>query len=258
VGSLDGRNAHLTEQVAAKSHLVYLETKATDPTLSQAYVPWFFRMVPNDDQQARAILGRIERRGGGSVAIWSQDQYDTGYAVKSFSRLAEAAYGSAPQILHADADDLQITGLIDKLKRSRTAHLVIPYYSSSVLELTTRLKEEIPQIQLYGTLAFCGGLKKSDLSREALQGTLLVHSYTSPNTLKQDTDLYAMYAYDGILLMLKTIQETGSDRAKIQKHLVSMSYADGLSGPIQFDAMGNRTGPLRFVEITKGRLVAAD
>ncbi len=41
VGSLDGRNAHLAEQVVAKSHLVYMETKATDPTLSQAYVPWF-------------------------------------------------------------------------------------------------------------------------------------------------------------------------------------------------------------------------
>jgi ABC-type branched-subunit amino acid transport system substrate-binding protein len=258
VGSLDGRNAHLTEQVAAKSHLVYLETKATDPTLSQAYVPWFFRIVPNDDQQARAILDRIQSQGGESVAIWSQDEYDTSYAVKSFARLAKTEYGSSPLILHADADDLQSTSIINKLKRSHTTHLVIPYYSSSVLELATRIRKEIPQIQFYGTLAFCGGLKESDLAREALQGTLLVHSYTSPNRLKQKTDLYAMYAYDGMLLIIKAIQEIGSDRTKIQKHLVSMKYAEGISGPIQFDAMGNRKGPIRFAKIEKGRLIAAD
>ena len=52
IGHLDGRNGHLAEQVATKSHLAYIETFATEPTLSQAFVPWFMRVVPNDNQQS--------------------------------------------------------------------------------------------------------------------------------------------------------------------------------------------------------------
>ena len=40
IGSLDGRNGHLAEQVATKSPLTYMETFATEPTLSQAFVPF--------------------------------------------------------------------------------------------------------------------------------------------------------------------------------------------------------------------------
>ncbi len=85
VGSLDGRNAHLAEQVAAKSHLVYLETYATDPTLSQAYVPWFLRNVPNDNQQAEAIMERIGEEGAEKTAFLVSEDYDARYAVKSLT-----------------------------------------------------------------------------------------------------------------------------------------------------------------------------
>ena len=47
VTAVDGRNAHLAEQVASKSQVVQIATRATEETLSQAYVPWFFRIVPN-------------------------------------------------------------------------------------------------------------------------------------------------------------------------------------------------------------------
>ena len=46
MGSHDGRNAHLVEQVATKSQVVFLSAWASDPTLSQAFVPWFFSCVP--------------------------------------------------------------------------------------------------------------------------------------------------------------------------------------------------------------------
>ena len=52
LGSHNGRNAHLVEQVTAKSQIVFLSVWATDPTLSQAYVPGYFSCVPNDLQQA--------------------------------------------------------------------------------------------------------------------------------------------------------------------------------------------------------------
>jgi len=59
LGSHDGRNAHLVEQVIAKTRVVFLSAWASDPTLSQAYVPWYFSAVPNDIQQANALIEEI-------------------------------------------------------------------------------------------------------------------------------------------------------------------------------------------------------
>lgn len=260
VGSLDGRNAHLAEQVAAKSHLVYLETRTTDPTLSQAYVPWFFRIVPNDNQQARAILERIMSLGGERVAILSRDQYDTRYAVKSLVKSAALEIGLPPLILYPDSAELAYTDLLVHLKKSRAGHLVIPYVSDSVIALMGLIRKEIPQIRMYGTLAFSAGLKASDMAREELQGMHLIHSYASERRtdLATDltTDLYAMYAYEGVKLILNGIKEAGSDRNAIREYLLRVAHADGISGTLSFDSMGNRKGILRLVKIEEGQLLA--
>lgn len=258
LGSLDGRNAHLAEQVAAKSHLVYLETRASDPTLSQAYVPWFFRIVPNDDQQSKALLNMIKNKGGGPMAILSQDEYDTGYAVRSFTKYAARENGIPPLILHPDSADPCAMDPSAQLRQSETVHLVIPYYSDFSLELIDRIKKENPQIQLYGTLAFCAGMKESDFDRPELQGMMLIHSYVSEMNKEQMTDLYPVYIYEGVVLILRAIQEVGSDRNAIKEHLFTMKYADGLSGPLSFDDMGNRSGILRLRKINKGRLEPAE
>ena len=59
LGSHDGRNAHLVEQAATKSIVVFISAWSSDPTLSQAFVPWFFNCVPNDRQQADAMTEEI-------------------------------------------------------------------------------------------------------------------------------------------------------------------------------------------------------
>ena len=59
LGSHDGRNAHLVEQVSAKSRVVFLSAWSGDPTLAQAFVPWFFNCVPNDLQQADVLIEEI-------------------------------------------------------------------------------------------------------------------------------------------------------------------------------------------------------
>ena len=44
MGSPDGRNGHLVEQVTTKARIVYLSIWASDPTLAQAFVPWYFTL----------------------------------------------------------------------------------------------------------------------------------------------------------------------------------------------------------------------
>ncbi len=59
LGSHDGRNAHLVEQVSAKSRVVFMSAWSGDPTLSQAFVPWFFNCVFNDLQVSDVLIDEI-------------------------------------------------------------------------------------------------------------------------------------------------------------------------------------------------------
>jgi ABC-type branched-subunit amino acid transport system substrate-binding protein len=56
--SANGTSAHLAEQIANKISIPIL-TLSSDPSTTQANVPWLFRLGPSDADQARAFCQRI-------------------------------------------------------------------------------------------------------------------------------------------------------------------------------------------------------
>ncbi len=248
VGSLDGRNAHLAEQVAAKSHLVYLETYATDPTLSQAYVPWFLRNVPNDNQQAEAIMERIGEEGAEKTAFLVSEDYDARYAVKSMTKQAARKYGISPLIISVDPLETTLEAVIDQLMEAATENLVLPFFSETCVEIVTGLKELRPHLKVYGTLKFSMGLDSQDIDLKNMEGMILVQSYEGAKEKSGPIpmELAASYAYDGINLILQAILEVGLERESIRDYILHQDHPDGLTGPVKFDEMGNRSGKLQF------------
>jgi branched-chain amino acid transport system substrate-binding protein len=264
VGALDGRNGHLAEQVATKSHLAYLETRAMESTLSQAFVPWFLRCVPNDDQQARALLALISEHGGGTVAVLSDEQYDHHNAAESFRRIAAMDQVKAPVILE-EGEWLTETGtLIETLNRTGARHLVIPFQTQATLQLIRTLRNELPHLQLYGTLGFITGMVPAGADWNAMEGMVLI----SPGEMRSGgwvrfqqryfersghtPTIAAAYVYDGISLVIRAIGQSGRDRETLRTFLPSFSDPGGVTGPVAFDGSGNRSGSIRFIQIRSG------
>jgi len=257
VGSLDGRNAHLAEQVAAKSHLVYLETKATDPTLSQAYVPWFLRNVPNDNQQAAAIMELIGKKGAGKTAFLISEDYDARYAIKSLTEQSARKYGVSPLIISVNPVETAIDSVLEQLTEAATDHLVVPFFSEATMKIANGLKELRPDLTIYGTLKFAMGLDSQDIDLKSLDGMILVHSYAGPREkrIPAPEEVAAAYAYDGIDLILQAILEVGLERESIRNYILHQDHPNGKTGPIKFDELGNRSGKLQFVRILNGNMV---
>ncbi len=91
LGSHDGRNAHLVEQVSAKSRVVFLSAWSGDPTLAQAFVPWFFNCVYNDAQISDALIEEIYiKKKFGKIAVVSDNSYDSGSTLKNFLKKVES------------------------------------------------------------------------------------------------------------------------------------------------------------------------
>jgi branched-chain amino acid transport system substrate-binding protein len=264
VGALDGRNGHLTEQVAAKSHLAYLETRATESSLSQAFVPWFLRCIPNDDQQARAILDLVSERGGGTVAVLSNDVYDHAYGARSFTRIAALEEKVSPLILSVDTSRSDVSSILETLRSYEVKHLVLSFNSAVSLKLLESVRKSIPEMQFYGTLGFIAALNQGDPLWHKLEGMFIV----SPGVLTATEGasfqerfmnragypppICSSFTYDGVTLVIHAIQNAGTNRESIRDELISIQEPSGATGSIAFDKMGNRSGRIVFLEIKNG------
>ena len=256
VGSLDGRNAHLAEQVAAKSHLSYIEAYATDPTLSQAFVPWFMRVVPNDDQQAKALVELILKNKGGKIGILSTDTYDASYAVKSLTKEVTRKAGSTPAIISVDSLGRQEQRIVEKIRRSTLEHLIVPYDAPYLRELLVSLKKALPSLQIYGTLHFTMGAEIRKIPWKDYEGMYLIsagpvwigNEYLFANAREGS-------AHDAVDLVIKSIKQVGTDRELIKNYLLEIHYDEGMTGPISFDEMGNRTRLPVLTRIVQGERI---
>jgi branched-chain amino acid transport system substrate-binding protein len=265
VGSLDGRNGHLAEQVATKSHLAYIECLATDPTLSQAFVPWFTRVVPNDNQQARALVAEIRARGGGKTALLSSGDYDTGYAARSLTK-ALAQAGITPMILERDAGQ-DADPLIEKILEADVRHLILLFGSPWIDRLVAGLKQHRPGLYLYGTLHFHMDLEQRPAPLENYEGACLVgsaHPWTRSGQILMTrwSEHYAgfpqlpqVYVYDAVRQVIAAIHRVGLDREKISQCLLEGIFEDASTGSIRFDELGNRLDAVTLVGVKEGRLI---
>ena len=257
VGSLDSRNAHLAEQVAAKSHLTYLETSASDPTLSQAFVPWFLRLVPND-KQSEALLKVMEKKGGGTIGILIQEDYETRIAVKSFTETALAKNGLGPANISVSGKKEEVQKVLRQIENAQLEHLLIPFYNEASLNTIALLKEKMPELHIYGTLAFTSGLDREDPGPDVLavlDGMMMIYSYSKEQDSEYHRDITSLYAYDGVSLLVEAIRKGGLEGNSLMETLHRMKTENGLTGPISFDEKGNRLGRLHFIRIIRGMRV---
>ena len=216
VTALDGRNAHLAEQVTAKSHVVMLSTLSSDPTLSRAYVPWYFRMVPDDKQQAESLIREIYiANKAKQVAVISLDKYDGEKSVESFETEVKQKGFLPPEVFR----DLDENELMNKIDKQSWDALVLAGTPNDGDNLTYLIKS-------YKTYAFLNFFSFLG-SDEKLKN---VKTSFSPSL---------DYIHDGISLAIESIQKFGPDAEAIRIGFKDLTY-EGVTGLVEFDKLGNR------------------
>ncbi|MEZ5070856.1 MAG: ABC transporter substrate-binding protein [Bacteroidales bacterium] len=251
LGALDGRNAHLAEQVAAKSHLLYLETRSSDPTLSQAYVPWFMRLVPSDIQQAERIASEIHATGNGRIAILTRSDYDTEHAVKEVVR---ALAGAGKPVLELPIERLRGEAALQEEIRNRDLrHLILPFHDPNLADWLPGLRRTFPTLHIYLTLGF-------DLGLPAVPGPADptgIHRLLPPSSSAEweafDREFEkrfgispppaALYVFDGMNLVVRGVRVAGTDRLRVSDHILHHTHRGFATGTICFDDLGNRVDP---------------
>ena len=251
VGSHDGRNAHLVEQATTKAHVTFLSAWAADPTLSQAFTPWFFNAVPNDNQQAEMLVEELRKKKFKKITLVVDDEYDTRSSFKSFIRKSGEMNLLNPVTIvleNSEKDMSETAGMIIRTKPDCLILFTVPVTAENIIRKIIEMKHPVP---VYGPLSLLG--ESSPLySYPEVTGNLLLLS--SGDWFLQDQSGFAAgyhkrygyypgapaaYSYDAVLIMTNAVKAAGAEREKVHKALTN-SELRGTTGTIKFDERGNR------------------
>jgi branched-chain amino acid transport system substrate-binding protein len=263
-GSHDGRNAHLVEQVTTKARVVFISCWASDPTLTQAYIPWYFTCVPTDLQQADAFIEEIYgiRKLTKLVAV-SENGYDSKLAIENFLKKSRSAGREDPLILTYDTIKQDFNTLADKIRESDAKGVILFGKPAASIKLIQQLRNRKLNLAVFGTLSVLDedGISDKDMRFYENLISVSAEDRSKPKDLsfrKEFQRIYgrqpaavAAYAYDGISVLIKAIRSAGPDRDEIRKALSKIQF-DGVTGPIRFDDKGRRTGAVGLMIIKNG------
>jgi branched-chain amino acid transport system substrate-binding protein len=252
MGSHDGRNAHLVEQVTTKTRIVFLSAWATDPTLSQAFVPWYFSCVANDLQQADVLIRTIyNQKANAKIAAISLDDYDSKLGLESFLKRTKATGKPDPMQLIYNPASENGTSLLDKISTSGADCILLFGKESVYVKLLEQIDKRKMNVALYGSLSFLGDEQTADAKLHMTGKNIELPSVNRPatryksfsmayqNKYGSTPDALASYAYDGMNVLIQAIKKGGTGRENIQKSLFAIHY-EGVTGSIRFDSKGNR------------------
>ncbi len=270
LGSHDGRNAHLVEQVSAKERIIFVSAWAGDPTLSQAFVPWFFSCVPNDNQLADALIKEIySKRNLSEIAVFSDNGYDSKLATECFLKKSRLAGKKDPVILFYDNSTLDFNSLIDQINQADIRGIILFGEPEGSLNLIKQLQLRKINQPIFGSFALLNEDIISDQDLKYYENVTLICSLNKAGSkfmafsqnFKHAFGLIpgpvASYSFDGMNLIIEAIKNVGTDREKIQNYLSGIHY-EGVTGLIQYDERGNRVGAPLPMKIKNGVPVLPD
>lgn len=264
LGSHDGRNAHLVEQVIAKTHVVFMSAWAADQTLSQAFVPWYFSCIPNNQQQSLLFLNEIyTRQNSEKVVAISDNEYDSENALKSFLSVAKTKSHPEPiQISYANSN-LNCESLVNQIIKTNCESVVLFGQSEASIKIIKMMRQKKMSQKIYGSLSVLGETELTHFNLKDYEDVVLINPGYWTNkkgtTFGKDFEkIYgwkpgpvAAFAYDGIIALAEAIKKSNFDKENIKHSLLEIN-SEGVTGTIGFDKNGNRKVLNGMVEIKNG------
>jgi branched-chain amino acid transport system substrate-binding protein len=262
MSSLEGKNTHMAEQVIAKTQQVFISSWASESSLSKAFVPWYFSLVPTDDQQADAFLKELyDKQNLEKWVIVYEAGFDGTKACQSLLNAAESSnlmihtfeYGASdsvseiirkvgaerPEALIFLGTHLPVTEVLGKLKEMQISITVavnhLAMASPDFIDFNSGGKN---QIRVFGSVPWPGSYSGGYL--EAFQ-----------NEFHHKPGIVGAYSYDGVMILAKALGRSIRQGIPLQNAMSEIQY-QGLTGDIEFDPSGRLKSNPELLPIGEG------
>jgi len=240
----DGNLAHQAEQIANKLGIPIV-TLASDVTTTEINIPWIFRVVPSDQQQAEVISQAIyDRDKRAEVLLIATTDHDGRVGKAAFLRTMQKLGASAPVELDIDPE-LVDTGRVSDALHSTSAAVVVLWTDSLVCE------EVLETVQGARSVQAIYASEKAAQTILANPETDLATTRVHVPVIGQSSGRSGMteQVYNAVRLIAAAIRTAGPNRARVRDALAS-STEESADGPaLMFDGAGNLLAKPQLVPV---------
>jgi branched-chain amino acid transport system substrate-binding protein len=271
LGSVDGASTHIMLRESLKLEFPIMDTATTDPTVTETRIPWLIHDFPDDRQQGYALAELVfkERKLKKIGVIRTQSRYAR-VGVQEFFNEAKRL-GHVPVLeVKFERGDVDFSTQLHMLQNARVDGVVIwgevPEAAKILMQMrTTGMKQPV-----FGPSRLCSPqiIAAAESAAEGLVTTAAIDpTRTDPLWLEfqkiysarfhEEPDAYAAYAYDGMNLLIASIEKAGLNRGKVMDALRDhQGHAyDGVAGRAEFDHTLNNIAPIPMAKVKDGKFV---
>ncbi len=249
--------SHIAAQIAAKSYIPIISVASSDATLTQARVPWIFRLPPDDLNQAKTLLKACIKNNSCQAGLISTTDQDSRIGADIIEK--EFDKQNIPLLYHfqVNTNERDWEGVINRISAQDPEVLFIKTTEQIVTKITSLLQQKNLVPQLF--LTWTPGLDISKLAN-SYQGKFSILSPISepankviPSNQNQlsDTNSLPVYflAIDAVQMAVNSVLLNGPSRTSIRKSIAEMTIYQGVSGRYVFNNGGANTSTPTLIEI---------
>jgi len=267
LGAADGRTAHLAEQVAAraKGRLLFLTPWASDPSLTQIRVPWFFALAPDDRRQAEVLLAVMAGRFREVAALVAESQYDFRTAWEAVGKVMASRGGPHLREIAVPGETADIDDLVAQVRATGAGAVLFLAPPKVAARAARGLREAGIAAAFFGPLRLAtpafldaAGTAAEDMvfaappEREDSNADGFGARYRRAH--QGEPSAVAAYGYDGAAVLIEAARSAGCSGGEPLRTALAATRREGATGTIAFDGSGRRAGPAPLARFERGHL----
>jgi ABC-type branched-subunit amino acid transport system substrate-binding protein len=270
LGSIDDIVSHVAIRATLKLEIPNVNTGDPDPTFTETNIPWVVRTIPDDRQSSYVMVDYIFNHQGHKrlAVIRANNRYGRvgtlhfnrsatriGYPIVIEERFNDGETDFSSQlerIKRTSPDAIAMWGNAKEsaliLKQIRAMGLKQPVYGSDRMVSAEFLKIAGPLAE--GIVTTC------QYNPNSTDPKYLAFKANYIKKYNQEPDVFAAHAYDGMNIIIKSIEKAGLNRALIRDVLTDMKTIngyEGVTGKIDFDGSWNNIRPIFMAKVTNGK-----
>ncbi len=268
-GSISGDTTHIALRVALRAEVPLVNSAATDPTIPETLIPWYFTDLQDDRVQGYTLARRIYTEVGMKrVAILRVNDRYGRFGVLKF-RDASRRLGH-PVVIEQKfiPGDTDFRRQLRVINGERTDAIVLWTDQAQAALILKQMKELGMKQRVFGSHRIMGdelvaqagaaaeGLEAVfpyDPSREDARWKEFNASFLAKYNEKPDQ--FASLAYDAMQVLLRAICQAGLNRARIRDALTAVEKYDGVTGEMVFDPNCKNISPMFLATVKQGHIV---
>jgi ABC-type branched-subunit amino acid transport system substrate-binding protein len=267
-GSISGDTTHIALRVALRAEVPLINSAATDPTIPETIIPWYFTDLQDDRVQGYTLARRIYTEVGlKRIALLRVNDRYGRFGVGKF-RDASRRLGH-PVVIEQKfyQMDTDFRRQLRVINDSRVDGIVLWTDQAQTAMILKQMRELGMKQRVFGSHRTMG----DQLLKEAgplAEGMEAVYPF---DPSRQDTrwidfnknfearyhekpDQFASLAYDAMQVLLRSICQAGLNRGRIRDALTGVAQYQGVTGDMVFDPNCKNVSPMYLATVKDGRI----